>query len=98
MARAEGSARLQPCSECAALFLRVAWPTEPPNRDLLKQTAFVDSDPPAQRNKMHQILADLVHFIWLGRRDSNPRMPVPKTGALPLGDALLTCQRTDVDS
>ena len=23
--------------------------------------------------------------IWLGRRDSNPRMPVPKTGALPLG-------------
>ena len=26
--------------------------------------------------------------IWLGRRDSNPRMPVPKTGALPLGDAL----------
>lgn len=27
--------------------------------------------------------------IWLGRRDSNPRMPVPKTGALPLGDALL---------
>ena len=24
---------------------------------------------------------------WLGRRDSNPRMPVPKTGALPLGDA-----------
>jgi site-specific DNA recombinase len=26
---------------------------------------------------------------WLGRRDSNPRMPVPKTGALPLGDAPL---------
>ncbi len=26
---------------------------------------------------------------WLGRRDSNPRMPVPKTGALPLGDALM---------
>ena len=25
--------------------------------------------------------------FWLGRRDSNPRMPVPKTGALPLGDA-----------
>ena len=28
-------------------------------------------------------------MAWLGRRDSNPRMPVPKTGALPLGDALL---------
>ncbi len=25
--------------------------------------------------------------LWLGRRDSNPRMPVPKTGALPLGHA-----------
>jgi site-specific DNA recombinase len=25
---------------------------------------------------------------WLGRRDSNPRMPGPKPGALPLGDAL----------
>lgn len=24
---------------------------------------------------------------WLGRKDSNLRMPVPKTGALPLGDA-----------
>ena len=26
-------------------------------------------------------------FSWLGRQDSNLRMPVPKTGALPLGDA-----------
>ena len=26
---------------------------------------------------------------WLGRRDSNPRMPVPKTGALPLGHSPL---------
>ncbi len=25
---------------------------------------------------------------WLGRRDSNSRMPGPKPGALPLGDAL----------
>ena len=24
---------------------------------------------------------------WLGRQDSNLRIPVPKTGALPLGDA-----------
>jgi hypothetical protein len=24
-------------------------------------------------------------FIWLGWRDSNPRMPGPKPGALPLG-------------
>lgn len=25
-------------------------------------------------------------IAWLGRRDSNPRMPGPKPGALPLGD------------
>ena len=25
-------------------------------------------------------------FTWLGWRDSNPRMPGPKPGALPLGD------------
>ena len=30
-----------------------------------------------------------VYPEWLGRRDSNPRMPVPKTGALPLGHAPL---------
>ena len=30
-----------------------------------------------------------IRSSWLGRRDSNPRMPVPKTGALPLGDAPL---------
>ena len=34
-------------------------------------------------------LISLVRSIWLGMRDSNPRMPVPKTGALPLGDALI---------
>jgi len=26
-------------------------------------------------------------WFWLGRQDSNLGMPVPKTGALPLGDA-----------
>lgn len=25
--------------------------------------------------------------VWLGRKDSNLRMPGPKPGALPLGDA-----------
>jgi hypothetical protein len=29
-------------------------------------------------------------LTWLGRRDSNPRMPGPKPGALPLGHALIT--------
>src|SRR5512132_3417614 len=34
------------------------------------------------KNRSHQF-----REIWLGRQDSNLRMPVPKTGALPLGDA-----------
>ncbi len=29
----------------------------------------------------------IAEVCWLGRQDSNLRMPVPKTGALPLGDA-----------
>lgn len=31
-------------------------------------------------------LLDGIVKIWLGWRDSNPRMLVPKTSALPLGD------------
>ena len=31
-------------------------------------------------------------LFWLGRRDSNPRMPEPKSGALPLGDAPVSCE------
>ena len=34
------------------------------------------------------MLCDVCRFQkWLGRQDSNLGMPVPKTGALPLGDA-----------
>ena len=31
-------------------------------------------------------LTNEIIISWLGRRDSNPRMPGPKPGALPLGD------------
>ncbi len=31
---------------------------------------------------------------WLGRLDSNQRMAVPKTAALPLGDAPLSLQKS----
>ena len=31
----------------------------------------------------------LLRSIWLGRRDLNPRMLVPKTSALPLGHSPL---------
>ena len=39
------------------------------------------------RNDTHFLtrLISKTHF-WLGWRDSNPRMPGPKPGALPLGD------------
>ena len=30
-------------------------------------------------------LKNKVYSLWLGWRDSNPRMPGPKPGALPLG-------------
>src|SRR6185295_8265192 len=35
---------------------------------------------------------------WLGRKDSNLRMPDPKTGALPLGDAPASQSRHDADN
>ena len=37
-------------------------------------------------NKEEEINMSL-RSIWLGRRDSNPRMSAPKADALPLGDA-----------
>ena len=43
-------------------------------------------------NRGESKLKALLRSIWLGRRDSNPRMPVPKTGALPLGDAPIFSQ------
>ena len=44
----------------------------------------------APKNRGNGRLVGLLRSIWLGRQDSNLRMPVPKTGALPLGHALLT--------
>ena len=38
-------------------------------------------------NRGESKLKALLRSIWLGRQDSNLRIPVPKTGALPLGDA-----------
>ena len=54
---------------------------------LIAQTSNRNVNPikPSKKHLLAQML-----FTWLGRRDSNPRMPVPKTGPLPLGDALLT--------
>jgi hypothetical protein len=48
------------------------------------QTTHNDSN-----NRANIELMRRLRSIWLGRRDSNPRMPVPKTGALPLGHAPL---------
>lgn len=51
------------------------------------QTLQNDENNRGEDNKKD--LENEIRSIWLGRRDSNPRMPVPKTGALPLGDAPL---------
>ena len=36
--------------------------------------------------KDHELCRSLFIISWLGRQDSNLRMPGPKPGALPLGD------------
>ncbi len=36
-------------------------------------------------NRGHDELTKQIRSLWLGWRDSNPRMPGPKPGALPLG-------------
>ena len=41
--------------------------------------------PTTESKNKHHILTDMVLILWLGWRDSNPRMPGPKPGALPLG-------------
>ena len=38
-------------------------------------------------NRGRDELEQQLRISWLGMRDSNPRIPVPKTGALPLGQA-----------
>ena len=48
------------------------------------QTNQKDPDNRGQ-NGVRDISPDLCS-IWLGRRDSNPRMSAPKADALPLGD------------
>lgn len=37
------------------------------------------------QTKKNDTYLRMCHFSWLGWRDSNPRMPGPKPGALPLG-------------
>lgn len=49
--------------------------------------------PDNRGNNEEKELEMLLRSIWLGRQDSNLRMPVPKTGALPLGDAPKSIQR-----
>ena len=43
-----------------------------------------NSSPP-EVNELFRVKDEYIS-LWLGRRDSNPRMPGPKPGALPLGD------------
>ena len=49
-----------------------------------KTTPVTES--PFELNNSSISLPGFVLQIWLGWRDSNPRMPGPEPGALPLGD------------
>ena len=42
---------------------------------------------PDYKNGIQLVAARAKKNDWLGRRDSNPRMPAPEAGALPLGDS-----------
>ena len=42
---------------------------------------------PFELNNSSISLPGFVLQIWLGMRDSNPRMPGPEPGALPLGES-----------
>ena len=48
---------------------------------------IVSSNANNRDRKGIKALENELRTIWLGRQDSNLRMPVQKTGALPLGDA-----------
>ena len=50
-----------------------------------KTTPVTESSPDTNRSNL--ALPDAVLQIWLGMRDSNPRMPGPEPGALPLGES-----------
>lgn len=49
-----------------------------------KTTPVTESSPDTNRSNL--ALPDAVLQIWLGWRDSNPRMLGPEPSALPLGD------------
>ena len=65
-------------------------PTEEEKRELLN-TVFLNikirdgNILPDYKNGLELVAARAKNNDWLGRRDSNPRMPAPEAGALPLG-------------
>jgi hypothetical protein len=74
------SARLQKKMLTRFLLLRSLRRT--PRTFALQKRVFGTLHPTKEKSLRSN---DLRLFSWLGWRDSNPRMPVPKTGALPLG-------------
>lgn len=55
-----------------------------------KLAPFIRTDKTKNLHRKNGGILRLYNF-WLGRRDSNPRMPGPKPGALPLGHSPLFC-------
>ncbi len=56
------------------------------HKELVEKFELNENDP---KNRGRFELDSALRSLWLGRRDLNPRMPVPKTGALPLGHSPL---------
>jgi hypothetical protein len=52
----------------------------------------IKNDPINSGDEDHSELKLRIMSTWLGWRDSNPRMLVPETSALPLGDTPSACQ------
>jgi site-specific DNA recombinase len=64
-----------------------AWLTE--NRPELERLEPAISDTPTGLETKKKAELEALRLSWLGMRDSNPRIPGPKPGALPLGQSPL---------
>ncbi len=77
----DSALRAPACSKQASV--RVLAPPNP----RLRSFAAIVGPSPTLRTNIKDIYLRICLLYWLGRRDSNPRMLVPETSALPLGDA-----------
>ena len=65
-------------------------------KDILARRIFTNLEIGAQKRLFHLCREPFNYLVWLGMRDSNPRMVGPEPTALPLGespsDEIILCQ------